>query len=60
MTSKSVYLRLLLCSKAKERWGQPFWDNQLLPTAFVHALYRTLGCHYVGFIRILFSLVFHY
>ena len=30
MTSKRVYWRLLLCSKAKERYGKSFWDNQLL------------------------------
>ena len=28
MTSKSVYWGWLLSSKARERWGQPLWDNQ--------------------------------
>ena len=59
MTPKSVYWRLLLCSKARRRKGQPFWDNQLFPGSFVHALYQTLGSHYAGFICIRFSLVFH-
>ena len=59
MTSKSVYRRLLLCSKARVRYGQPIWDNQLLSRFFVHALYQTLGYNYVRFICILFSLAFH-
>ena len=59
MTSKSVYWRWLLCSKARERYGQPIWDSHVPRRSFVHALYGNLGYHYVGFFRILFSLVFH-
>ena len=42
---KKCLFELLLCSEARERWGQPLWDNQLFCGSFVHGLCGTLTHH---------------
>ena len=56
---KECILEIAALLHSQEKVGSALLAESAPPGSFVHALYRTFGYHYVAFLCILFSLVFH-